>query len=203
MVGKWARCHPPAPRRRGRDGGWPAVSGRRWRAAHRPLADLRGPLARSSRLCDCVSNTLHRSETGHGPHRIAGRDLPPRAQGDRRGQPRPVRRHDALPGVDGARPPQAHDQRRGRPRRGGRRSPPERFELAADPADQFDAAATTALAAWRTPGVLDRVIDAGPRPMPGRCWPASTCSTPRPTRGTWPWRPASLRPFRTASPSLR
>jgi uncharacterized protein (TIGR03086 family) len=47
-------------------------------------------------------------------------------------------------------------------------SPPERFELATDPADQFDAAATTTLAAWRTPGVLDRVIDAGPGPMPGR-----------------------------------
>jgi uncharacterized protein (TIGR03086 family) len=47
-------------------------------------------------------------------------------------------------------------------------SPRERFELASDPAAQFDAAAAAALAAWRTPGVLDRVIDAGPGPMPGR-----------------------------------
>ena len=47
-------------------------------------------------------------------------------------------------------------------------SAPERFELASDPADQFDTAATAALAAWRAPGVLDRIIDAGPGPMPGR-----------------------------------
>ena len=44
----------------------------------------------------------------------------------------------------------------------------EPFELAADPAGQFDLAATAALAAWRAPGVLDQVIDAGPGPMPGR-----------------------------------
>ena len=47
-------------------------------------------------------------------------------------------------------------------------SPREPFELAPDPAGQFDAAATVALAAWRAPGVLDRIIDAGPGPMPGR-----------------------------------
>ena len=47
-------------------------------------------------------------------------------------------------------------------------SAPERFELADDPAAQFDLAAAAALAAWRTPGVLDRVVDAGPGPMPGR-----------------------------------
>ena len=47
-------------------------------------------------------------------------------------------------------------------------SPREPFELAPDPAGQFDAAATVALAAWRAPGVLDRVIDAGPGPMAGR-----------------------------------
>ena len=47
-------------------------------------------------------------------------------------------------------------------------STPERFELAPDPAAQFDQAAATALAAWRTPGVLDRIVDAGPGPMPGR-----------------------------------
>jgi len=46
--------------------------------------------------------------------------------------------------------------------------PPSPFELAADPTAQFDEAAAAALAAWRTPGVLDRVIDAGPGPMPGR-----------------------------------
>jgi uncharacterized protein (TIGR03086 family) len=45
---------------------------------------------------------------------------------------------------------------------------PERFELAPDPAGQFQAAAASALAAWRTPSVLDRVVDAGPGPMPGR-----------------------------------
>ena len=46
--------------------------------------------------------------------------------------------------------------------------PQEAFELADDPAAQFDDVATAALSAWRQPGVLDRVIDAGPGPMPGR-----------------------------------
>jgi uncharacterized protein (TIGR03086 family) len=45
---------------------------------------------------------------------------------------------------------------------------PARFELAPDPAAQFQGAAAANLAAWRTPGVLDRVVDAGPGPMPGR-----------------------------------
>jgi uncharacterized protein (TIGR03086 family) len=45
---------------------------------------------------------------------------------------------------------------------------PEPFVLAEDPAAQFDEAAAAALRAWRTPGVLDRVVDAGPGPMPGR-----------------------------------
>jgi uncharacterized protein (TIGR03086 family) len=45
---------------------------------------------------------------------------------------------------------------------------PQRFELASDPARQFDDAAASALAAWRSPGVLDRIVDAGPGPMPGR-----------------------------------
>ena len=44
---------------------------------------------------------------------------------------------------------------------------PTPFTLADDPAAQFDEAAAAALAAWRTPGVLDRVVDAGPGPMPG------------------------------------
>lgn len=43
-----------------------------------------------------------------------------------------------------------------------------RFELGADPAAQFEQAAKAALAAWRAPGVLDREIDGGPGPMPGR-----------------------------------
>ena len=47
-------------------------------------------------------------------------------------------------------------------------SPREQFELASDPAGQFDTAATAALAAWRAPGVLDRILDGGPGPMPGR-----------------------------------
>ena len=46
-------------------------------------------------------------------------------------------------------------------------APAEPFELADDPAAQFEAASTAALAAWRQPGALDRVIDAGPGPMPG------------------------------------
>ena len=42
------------------------------------------------------------------------------------------------------------------------------FALGQDPAAQFRDAAAAALAAWRTPGVLDRVVDGGPGPMPGR-----------------------------------
>src|SRR4051794_41913926 len=45
---------------------------------------------------------------------------------------------------------------------------PAPFELAADPADQFQVASQAALAAWRQPGVLDRLVDGGPGPMPGR-----------------------------------
>jgi uncharacterized protein (TIGR03086 family) len=45
---------------------------------------------------------------------------------------------------------------------------PMPFVLADDPSAQFDAAATAALAAWRIPGVLDRMVDGGPGPMPGR-----------------------------------
>jgi len=41
------------------------------------------------------------------------------------------------------------------------------FELGADPATQFKDAATSTLAAWRSPGVLDRVIDGGAGQMPG------------------------------------
>lgn len=44
---------------------------------------------------------------------------------------------------------------------------PTPFTLGADPAAQLHAAATGAMASWRTPGVLDRIVDAGPGPMPG------------------------------------
>jgi uncharacterized protein (TIGR03086 family) len=42
------------------------------------------------------------------------------------------------------------------------------FALGKEPAAQFQEAAASALAAWRTPGVLDRVIDGGAGQMPGR-----------------------------------
>ena len=48
---------------------------------------------------------------------------------------------------------------------GGQAAKP--FVLGDDPATPFDEAASMALAAWRTPGVLDRVVDGGPGPMPG------------------------------------
>lgn len=48
---------------------------------------------------------------------------------------------------------------------GGRAPAP--FVLGDDPAARFDEAAAAALAAWRTPGVLDRVVDGPDGPMPG------------------------------------
>ena len=48
---------------------------------------------------------------------------------------------------------------------GGREATP--FVLADDPGAQFRDASAAARAAWSTPGVLDRVVDAGPGPMPG------------------------------------
>jgi uncharacterized protein (TIGR03086 family) len=45
--------------------------------------------------------------------------------------------------------------------------PPAEFVLGADPAAQFDEAATAALAAWRTPGVLDGIVDIPAGSMPG------------------------------------
>jgi uncharacterized protein (TIGR03086 family) len=42
------------------------------------------------------------------------------------------------------------------------------FSLGADPAAQFEQAATSALAGWRSPGVMDRIVDGGPGPMPGQ-----------------------------------
>jgi uncharacterized protein (TIGR03086 family) len=47
-------------------------------------------------------------------------------------------------------------------------TPPTEFALGPDPATQFREAADAALTAWRTPGVFDKVVDAGPGPMPGR-----------------------------------
>jgi uncharacterized protein (TIGR03086 family) len=44
---------------------------------------------------------------------------------------------------------------------------PQPFVLGPDPATQFEKAAESALAAWRDPLVMDRIIDAGPGPMPG------------------------------------
>jgi uncharacterized protein (TIGR03086 family) len=45
---------------------------------------------------------------------------------------------------------------------------PAEFALGPDPATQFRDAADAALTAWSTPGVFDKVVDAGPGPMPGR-----------------------------------
>jgi len=42
------------------------------------------------------------------------------------------------------------------------------FELGADPAAQFAQASASTLAAWRSPGVLDAIVDGGAGPMPGR-----------------------------------
>lgn len=47
-------------------------------------------------------------------------------------------------------------------------TPPHEFALGTDPATQFRDAAAATIAAWRTPGVLDRVVDGGAGPMPGR-----------------------------------
>jgi uncharacterized protein (TIGR03086 family) len=47
-------------------------------------------------------------------------------------------------------------------------TPPSTFELGADPAAQFDAAAAATLAAWRAPGALDRDVKGPGGPMPGR-----------------------------------
>ncbi len=41
------------------------------------------------------------------------------------------------------------------------------FKLGPDPAGQFRDAADAALAAWSAPGVMDRIMEAGPGPMPG------------------------------------
>jgi uncharacterized protein (TIGR03086 family) len=46
--------------------------------------------------------------------------------------------------------------------------PQAEFTLGTDPAAQFKAAAAAALEGWRAPGILDRIIEFGPGPMPGR-----------------------------------
>ncbi len=46
-------------------------------------------------------------------------------------------------------------------------SPGGEFKLGEDPAAQFRAAADTTLAAWSTPGVMERIVDSGAGPMPG------------------------------------
>ena len=49
---------------------------------------------------------------------------------------------------------------------GGRSPAP--FALGPDPGTQFDDIATSAIAAWRTPGVLDRVLEGPAGAMPGQ-----------------------------------
>lgn len=44
----------------------------------------------------------------------------------------------------------------------------EPFTLAEDPAAQLHDIAAQAMVGWRSPGALDRVVDGGPGPMPGR-----------------------------------
>jgi uncharacterized protein (TIGR03086 family) len=47
---------------------------------------------------------------------------------------------------------------------------PQPFELAPDPASQFADIAKTAIAAWRTPGVLDKSLTAPAGEMPGHVY---------------------------------
>jgi uncharacterized protein (TIGR03086 family) len=47
-------------------------------------------------------------------------------------------------------------------------APDRPFELGPDPAAQFRQASAATLAAWRTQGKLDEMIDGGPGPMPGQ-----------------------------------
>ncbi len=42
------------------------------------------------------------------------------------------------------------------------------FSLGDDPAAQFEDVAAAAIAGWQTPGVMDRIVEFGPGPMPGR-----------------------------------
>ena len=47
-------------------------------------------------------------------------------------------------------------------------TPGSPLKLGSDPAAQFQQAAISTLAAWRTPGVFDQILDIGAGPMPGR-----------------------------------
>ena len=47
-------------------------------------------------------------------------------------------------------------------------APASPLKLSSDPAAQFSEVAASTLAAWRTPGVLDQILDFGAGPMPGR-----------------------------------
>ena len=46
--------------------------------------------------------------------------------------------------------------------------PRPEFKLSADPAAQFAEVSAATMRAWRAPGALDRIVDGGPGPMPGR-----------------------------------
>ena len=46
-------------------------------------------------------------------------------------------------------------------------APRSEFQLADDPVAQFHDAATANIAAWRAPGVMDKMVNGGPGPMPG------------------------------------
>src|SRR4051794_37296811 len=48
--------------------------------------------------------------------------------------------------------------------------PAQEFELAPDPAAQFADIAKHTIAGWRTPGILDATINAGPGDLPGRVY---------------------------------
>ena len=49
-----------------------------------------------------------------------------------------------------------------------RAAPRPDFTLSADPAEQFAEVSAATMRAWRAPGALDRIVNAGPGPMPGR-----------------------------------
>jgi uncharacterized protein (TIGR03086 family) len=46
--------------------------------------------------------------------------------------------------------------------------PRPEFTLGSDPAAQFADASAATMRAWRAPGALDRIVEGGPGPMPGR-----------------------------------
>ena len=100
MVGKWAAISPAGTlviADETEDGPPGRVGDARSAVVHRLILPL-GRLHAAPVVCDCVSNTLHRSEERRWTSSDrARRDLPPRAPGDRGRRRGPVRRHDALP----------------------------------------------------------------------------------------------------------